>query len=48
MPGLGIYPGEPSVDDRYDRGTLTEKRSETVTYVFETQGRFDLPNMVIP
>lgn len=46
--GLGIYPGEPSVDDHYERGMLTGKRTETVTYMFEREGSYELPEIVIP
>jgi hypothetical protein len=43
--GVGVYPGEPSVDDRSDRGTLTGKREETFTFVFESPGEYELPNI---
>jgi hypothetical protein len=42
---LGIYPGEPTVDDRFARGDLTGTRVETVTYVFERGGDFDIPGI---
>jgi hypothetical protein len=45
--GLGVYPKEPVVEDRYERGSLTGKRTESVTYVFEKDGSFQLPEMVI-
>jgi hypothetical protein len=41
--GLGIYPGEPTVDDVTSRGTLTGKRVETVTYVCERAGAIKIP-----
>jgi len=41
--GLGIYPGEPTVDDATSRGTLTSKRVETVTYVCERAGDIEIP-----
>ncbi len=46
--GLGIYPGESDVADSYSRGSLTGKRTETVTYVFEKEGSFELPQIVVP
>jgi len=42
---LGIYPGEPEVDDRFARGDLTGTRIETVTYVFERAGAFEIPDV---
>ena len=37
--GVGIYPGEPVVQDAVDRGSLDEgRRMESVTYVFEREG----------
>ena len=42
---LGIYPGEPAVDDRFARGDLTGTRVETVTYVFERGGDFEIPGV---
>jgi len=43
--GLGIYPGEPTVEDRFARGNLVGTRIETVTYVFERAGNFELPSV---
>lgn len=42
---LGIYPGEPTVDDKFARGDLNGSRVETVTYVFERAGSFALPDV---
>ena len=44
--GLGVYPDEPLVEDSYGRGSLKGKRVETVTYVFERAGSFELPEVV--
>jgi hypothetical protein len=41
--GFGVYPAEPQVDDRFERGSLQGVRTETVTYVAERAGRFELP-----
>jgi hypothetical protein len=43
--GLGIYPGEPEIDDRFARGDLTGTRIETVTYVVERAGAFEIPDL---
>ena len=45
MENLGIYPGEPTVDDKFARGDLTGTRVETVTYVVERAGDFELPSV---
>jgi hypothetical protein len=42
---LGIYPGEPEIDDRFARGDLAGTRVETVTYVFERAGAFEIPDL---
>jgi len=42
---LGIYPGEPEIDDRFARGDLTGTRIETVTYVFERAVEFEIPDL---
>lgn len=44
--GLGIYPGEPTVEDASSRGALTGTRIETVTYVFERSGEIEIPGFV--
>jgi hypothetical protein len=41
--GFGVYPAEPQVDDRSERGSLQGARTETATYVAERAGRFELP-----
>jgi hypothetical protein len=48
LEGIGVYPGEPSVADRTNRGALTSERVETVTYVFEQPGEVELPGIVLP
>ena len=45
--GVGIYPGEPSVTDTANRGTLEGERVEEVTYVLETPGQVALPAIVL-
>jgi hypothetical protein len=46
--GLAVYPKPPVVQDQVERGDLTGKRIETVTYVCERPGRFTLPALVVP
>ena len=41
--GLGVYPAEPSVEDKRDRGSLSGLRKEQVTYIFEGAGRVEIP-----
>jgi hypothetical protein len=46
--GIGIYPSEPVVQDAVDRGSLVEgRRTESVTYVFEREGNFVLPDVTV-
>ncbi len=45
LDGIGLYPGEPSVTDTADRGSLQGERVETVTYVFERPGEVALPGI---
>ncbi len=44
---IGVYPGEPSVEDKFERGDLSGERLETVTYVFERAGYFEIPDVEI-
>ena len=46
--GVGIYPGEPSVSDTSNRGSLQGQRVESVTYVLELPGEVALPAIVLP
>jgi len=45
--GVGIYPGQPSVADETNRGSLRGQREESVTYVFEEPGAVELPDVVV-
>jgi hypothetical protein len=47
MEGVGVYPDEPVVEDNYARGSLNGKRGESVTYVFERDGVYELPEIII-
>ena len=42
-----VYPAEPLVEDRSNRGSLVGVRTETVTYVFQKAGRVQLPDMAV-
>jgi len=45
---IGIYPREPVVQDVVDRGSLSEgRRTESVTYVFEREGNYVLPDVAV-
>ena len=43
--GVGVYPGQPTIKDDFDRGELTGKRLEKVSYVVEKPGTFQLPEL---
>lgn len=46
--GIGLYPGQPVVEDGYNRGNLSGKRIEKITYVFEREGEYTLPGLTYP
>ncbi|UCD51286.1 MAG: BatD family protein [Phycisphaerales bacterium] len=48
MEGIGIYPGEPRVEDVFDAGSVTGTRIETATFVFERPGEIEIPGIVLP
>jgi hypothetical protein len=43
LDGLAVYPSTPSVDDRTERGAFTGRRTDSVSYLCETGGDFQLP-----
>lgn len=45
--GLQLYSNAPELDDREYRGTLTGKRTESVTYVCERPGEHEFPAMIL-
>jgi hypothetical protein len=45
LPGVGIYPAEPDVADSAERGSLSGRRTEAVTYVFERAGVVQIPDI---
>jgi hypothetical protein len=46
--GVRLYVDPPLADDHVDRGAVRGLRTDKVTYVFETDGRFDLPALTQP
>jgi len=46
--GVRVYRDAPQSEDKIDRGTLTGRRVDRVTYVFETAGTFRLPAVSQP
>lgn len=47
LPGVGIYPAEPEIADRDERGSLSGRRTEVVTYVFEHAGEVQIPELTL-
>lgn len=45
--GLRAYPKPPAVEDRVNRGDLTGRRVETVTYICEKPGTYALPALAL-
>ena len=45
--GLAVYPAQPRVDDKVERGTIEGSRIETFTYVAERAGSYTLPAIVL-
>ncbi|MFE1598305.1 hypothetical protein [Methylobacterium sp. ID0610] len=46
--GVRAYADPPDADDRSNRGTLTGRRVDRITYVFERAGEFRLPTLGQP
>jgi hypothetical protein len=47
-PGVRVYVDPPQTDDRVERGDLTGRRTDQVTYVFERGGSFPIDAVVQP
>jgi hypothetical protein len=45
--GLAAYPDEPQISDRVDRGDWESDRVDSVVYVFEEAGQFELPAITL-
>jgi len=43
IPGLASYPARVSIEDRQERGTIEGVRTESITYVAERAGSYELP-----
>jgi len=46
LDGLALYPADPTVDDRMNRGALEGTRSDVVTFVCARAGSYELPALV--
>ena len=44
--GIAVYPKPPKLQDKVNRGTYLAERSQTITYVFEGAGEYQLPPKV--
>lgn len=47
IPGLATYPARVSIEDRQERGSIQGVRTESVTYVAERAGTYELPAILI-
>jgi hypothetical protein len=47
LPGVGRYRAEPVVEDVINRGSLSGRRTEKVTYVFERAGSVQIPDITV-
>ena len=45
--GARLYPAQPKLDDKVNRGQYRATRSDAATYVFEREGAFTLPEIVV-
>jgi hypothetical protein len=45
--GLSIYRKPPKLSDKTNRGFLTGRRSDSVTYIFEQAGKYQIPQKII-
>jgi hypothetical protein len=43
IPGVAVYPAQPLVEDKVDRGDFTGKRVDSHTYVFQRSGEVAIP-----
>ena len=43
--GLGVYPDAARVNDRINRGDLTGSRTDSVTFICEREGNYEIPEM---
>lgn len=45
--GISMYREPPEVVDRNERGEATAERKDVITYVFETEGEYHIPDITI-
>ena len=45
LPGLAAYPDPPEVEDRSNRGALTGRRTDRLTWIVEQAGSYDIPGV---
>jgi hypothetical protein len=45
--GARLYPAQPKLDDKVNRGQYRATRSDAATYVFEREGAFTLPEIAV-
>ncbi len=43
--GLGVYPDAAQVNDQINRGDLTGSRTDSVTFICEREGNYEIPEM---
>jgi hypothetical protein len=46
LPGFAVYPKDPQVQDRSDRGRISGERVEQATFVAQEAGLYTLPSLV--
>jgi hypothetical protein len=45
IPGLGVYPSPPVLANNNNRGQSLARRSQSISYIVEAQGQYQLPAM---
>ena len=45
IPGLAAYPDPPDLEDRSNRGALTGRRTDRLTWIVERAGSYDIPGV---
>ncbi len=45
--GIAVYPGQPDLQDRIDRGSLDGERVESQTFVMQRAGSYEIPGSVV-
>ena len=43
--GLGVYPDAPRINDTVNRGDLVGSRTDSITFICEREGDFEIPGM---